>query len=217
MNPEDSTRVVRFADLLPTPWRNGGGTTRELMVGRTRDDAHEPDWRVSVADVTTPGPFSNFSGVDRVLVLCRGVGMVVDIDGQAHRLGCYDMVRFAGEQFATASLVDGATVDLNVMTRRKAVRATVVLIPVEESAVVVSAVSATSVVVVVLHGSVWLQHDPSVGLQEPGSSLQPFDAVRLAPVGSCAFRGQGLLARIDLTAARVSHQVREPTRSMPGA
>ena len=49
---------VRFDDLPPQPWRNGGGVTRALLTW-----PHADDWavRVSVADITRDGPFSAFA------------------------------------------------------------------------------------------------------------------------------------------------------------
>lgn len=196
--------VVRFAEVSPVPWRNGGGTTRELLTKPCEDeasgnaDAPEFDWRLSVADVTAPGPFSTFAGVDRVLMLCRGAGMDVDVDGHTHRLGRYDAVRFAGEATTSASPVAGPTLDLNVMTRRDRFRATVTLqdLPgtrTEDTAVVAAGPGATAVVVV-LDGSV--HHD---GPDRTGLPLQPFDAVRVVASSCCRLTGRGRLARIVLT------------------
>lgn len=47
------------------PWKNGGGITRELLRWPDTDDY---DIRVSLADVTSNGPFSKFPGYSRFLV-----------------------------------------------------------------------------------------------------------------------------------------------------
>ncbi|KAB7597681.1 HutD/Ves family protein [Verminephrobacter eiseniae] len=65
----------RFSlDRCPsTPWRNGGGLTREIARGASRPaTANEWDWRLSVASITASGPFSTFAGVDRVAALVDG-------------------------------------------------------------------------------------------------------------------------------------------------
>ena len=100
------------------PWRNGGGSTRELV----RAPAHGGfDWRLSVAEVADAGPFSAFDGYDRIIWLLSGTGM--DLHFGAHQ----DMValrarwqshRFAGEQSATVTLPAGSTTDLNLIWRR---------------------------------------------------------------------------------------------------
>lgn len=82
-----SPRVVRYADQPSRTWRDGGGTTRELVVA---DDPTGPNggfqWRSSIAEVRQGAAFSVFPGVDRVLVLCQGTSMEVAVDGRAHRL-----------------------------------------------------------------------------------------------------------------------------------
>ena len=67
------------------PWRNGLGTTIELL----KQDLPDGDgfaWRLSMADVTTDGEFSNFSGYDRTLLLLDGNGLMLDCDGVRQRL-----------------------------------------------------------------------------------------------------------------------------------
>lgn len=107
--------VVRWAEAVEVPWKNGGGITRELVVA-----GREPfDWRLSAATIDSDGPFSDFPGIDRVLVLLRGNGVVLEIDGAEVRLESPGAgVSFAGEARVGSVLVDGPTVDLNLMTRR---------------------------------------------------------------------------------------------------
>lgn len=49
------------------PWKNGGGTTRE--IARFPPDQDEYLFRVSNAEVTSNGPFSLFPRYDRILLL----------------------------------------------------------------------------------------------------------------------------------------------------
>jgi len=39
------------------------------------------NWRLSVASVDRTGPFSDFSGYDRVIMLLEGDGMILDFGG----------------------------------------------------------------------------------------------------------------------------------------
>ena len=66
--------TVRTDDLRPQPWRNGGGTTRELLV---RPAGHTWQVRVSVADVVADGPFSAFPGVSRWFAVIDGEGVAL--------------------------------------------------------------------------------------------------------------------------------------------
>ena len=54
------TRVVRPEAWQAQPWRNGGGTTHEIWR-----DADDYALRVSCAEVTASGPFSQFPGFRR--------------------------------------------------------------------------------------------------------------------------------------------------------
>jgi len=79
------------------PWRNGLGTTVELLKQDLPDEAGFA-WRLSMADVTTDGEFSNFSGYDRTLLLLEGNGLTLDCGGALHRLEQpLQAARFRGE------------------------------------------------------------------------------------------------------------------------
>jgi uncharacterized protein len=124
--------LLRGAALVASPWKNGGGVTREIAVASIASCAGASldtfAWRVSVADVAQAGPFSRFEGVDRTLVLLEGAGMLLDETGEtsvAHALmQPLDLARFAGEAAISARLVNGATRDFNLMVRRDAARGT---------------------------------------------------------------------------------------------
>ncbi|WP_310631152.1 HutD family protein [Paraburkholderia sp.] len=121
--------LLRGADLVASPWKNGGGVTREIAAESAPlladEVAHDVTfaWRVSVADVAQAGPFSRFAGVDRTLVLLEGAGMLLDerdaMGLTTHALTrALDVVRFDGATPIDARLVDGATRDFNLMVRR---------------------------------------------------------------------------------------------------
>ncbi len=118
--------IERFAlgALPPRPWKNGGGTTREIAAAPPGAGVADFDWRVSVAEIASDGPFSAFPGVDRQIVLLEGAG--VRLRG-ARFDRCLDRplepFAFAGEEPVEASLLGGPSRDLNVMTRRGAARA----------------------------------------------------------------------------------------------
>lgn len=111
--------IVRAADLVRTPWKNGGGTTAEIAAAPSGASFDAFDWRLSMADVGVDGPFSTFPGIDRTLTLIEGAGIDLDIDGTVHRLDPgIRSVSFPGEANASARLPDGPIRDFNVMTRR---------------------------------------------------------------------------------------------------
>lgn len=130
--------VTRFEreQLTSTAWKNGGGSTREIVrlpAGSTMDSF---DWRASIADITADGPFSTFAGFDRVIVLLSGAGVRLwSSDGTVdHRLDePLIPYAFAGETAIEASLIGGASTDFNVMTRRAATRADLRVVVADET------------------------------------------------------------------------------------
>jgi environmental stress-induced protein Ves len=123
-----SASPERF-DLLaiaPQPWKNGAGMTREIAFGGA--SALDFDWRLSLAEVTRDAPFSAFAGIDRCIVLLRGAGMRLrSHDGAIDHALTTPLApfRFAGEAALDASLADGPSSDINVMTRRGVFRSAV--------------------------------------------------------------------------------------------
>jgi environmental stress-induced protein Ves len=118
--------LIRGADLVAAPWKNGGGVTREVAAFPEGAGLDAFVWRVSVADVAQAGPFSRFAGIDRTLVLLSGAGMLLDEKVETSTTNTLaltqplDIAQFAGEAQIDARLVDGATRDFNLMVRRGA-------------------------------------------------------------------------------------------------
>jgi environmental stress-induced protein Ves len=111
-------RTLRWNEMEATPWKNGGGTTRNVACAPQEATLGAFDWRVSIADVAAEGPFSAFDGVDRVIMLIEGDAMELEVDGVRHTLARLDALRFAGEAETSARLPAGPTRDVNLMMRR---------------------------------------------------------------------------------------------------
>ena len=122
--------LLRAGDYRRTRWKNDGGWTTEIARDPRGDDANFR-WRVSIADIESDGPFSSFPGIDRDLVLLAGSGIELDIDAAPTlRLADrFQRAHFAGDSRVDCRLVAGATRDFNVMARRDAVRADVIVRP----------------------------------------------------------------------------------------
>ncbi|WP_375055715.1 HutD family protein [Zobellella sp. DQSA1] len=106
------------ADFIDMPWKNGGGTTRELYRLPT---AQEEDFvlRVSMARVGQSGPFSFFPGIDRILMLVDGAGFELDMNGSQRRLTePFVPLQFSGETAVDCRLLGDECLDFNVMTAR---------------------------------------------------------------------------------------------------
>ncbi len=113
-------RLVRWGTARAMPWKNGGGVTHEIAIHPDGAGTDEFDWRISIAEVATDGPFSCFAGIDRTLCLLDGAGIVLHFAGGPKSLidGAANPVVFPGEADVTGRLRDGKILDLNVMTRR---------------------------------------------------------------------------------------------------
>ncbi|KQP18100.1 HutD family protein [Pseudorhodoferax sp. Leaf267] len=118
--------VQRFdvAALPATPWKNGGGSTREVACWPAGAGFDEFLWRVSIASIAASGPFSRFAGVDRVITLLDGDGVLLQGQGVDHRLDRpLAPFAFRGDVALDCTLLGGACSDFNVMTRRGRLRA----------------------------------------------------------------------------------------------
>ena len=108
-------QIIRRSSFATSPWKNGGGVTHEAIRVPEGTDAFR--WRVSVAEIHEPGPFSDFAGYDRFMVLLRGTGVRLTFEGreslELRHPG--DMARFDGASATTCALLGGACVDLNLM------------------------------------------------------------------------------------------------------
>lgn len=121
-------RVTKYsnADYRRMPWKNGGGSTLELLQDPAADGGF--NWRLSIADVETPGPFSAFPGIDRQIMLVAGNGMVLSFANEAPPVVIAKPLRphtFKGEWSTDCRLIEGAIQDFNVMVRRDWGRAAV--------------------------------------------------------------------------------------------
>jgi len=113
------------------PWKNGGGTTREILISPPRTERGDGfDYRVSLADVRADGPFSTFPGCDRHLVVVGGAGMRLDVGGRALALRPFVPVAFSGDDATYGTLTEGPVRDFNVIVDRERVRASVACVEV---------------------------------------------------------------------------------------
>lgn len=117
-------RIIRWADLSPQPWQNGGGSTVTLMSEPKGAAADAVQWRVSVASIEGGSRFSEFPGLDRWLAPLSGGGLTFEIDADVRELSVGEVVRFPGEAAVSATPHEPRSTDLNLMVRRDALAAT---------------------------------------------------------------------------------------------
>jgi environmental stress-induced protein Ves len=115
-------KVLRREEYKVMPWKNGGGITTEIWVSPPGMGlAGEPfDWRVSIADVASDGPFSKFPGYDRHIMLLEGEGMrLVTDEGGVIDLALHRPAAFSGDWTVSGKLIDGPVRDFNLMVARR--------------------------------------------------------------------------------------------------
>jgi uncharacterized protein len=109
---------VLLRDVAPQAWRNGGGSTRELLAW---PQAEHWQLRVSVATIAHSGAFSSFADTSRWFVVLQGDGLRLDLPHGPRVLVCGDApLQFEGEAAPHCHLLGGPTLDLNFMARRDA-------------------------------------------------------------------------------------------------
>lgn len=105
--------VLKADQYTKMLWKNGAGYT--LEIARSQGEI-EFDWRISMADVTTSGPFSLFPNKQRIISVLNGQGMVLHVDDlPAKKLNLGDVFAFHGESQVQSELIDGPIRDLNLI------------------------------------------------------------------------------------------------------
>ena len=189
-----TVKLIRAADCPNQRWRNGAGWTRVLAQEPQDADLDSFAWRLSVAEICSAGPFSVFSGVERQLVMCDGVGLSIVVDGEHHILHPGELVRFHGAAAVSCALADGRATALNVMTRTGLGTASVTIERAEADHVLTAPADAGLLVVA-------LTASTSLGSQR----LAPLDALCLQP-GEPAVLSGGDLVVITVAPVGAQHQ-----------
>ncbi|SFB68840.1 hypothetical protein SAMN05216344_101231 [Polaromonas sp. OV174] len=115
-----------LAELPAQPWKNGGGSTREIACWPPASGLDNFGWRVSIASIAAAGPFSVFESVDRCIMLLDGDGVRLrSADGSIDHLLAQPLQPFAfsGDAAVDCTLLGGPSSDFNVMARRDQWRA----------------------------------------------------------------------------------------------
>jgi environmental stress-induced protein Ves len=111
--------ILRESSYVTVPWKNGGGVTREIL--RSPPESTAFDWRLSLATIDSPGPFSAFEGYHRTLVLVRGAGVELNFaqHGSSRLNSVGQTVSFDGAWQTSCTLLDGPSTDLNLMVSQE--------------------------------------------------------------------------------------------------
>lgn len=104
------------------PWKNGQGITSQIAIfpETAAFPSEEFLWRLSSAAIQASSTFSQFPGCDRLLVVWRGEGLLLNGTHLPPLVPC----EFSGETPMSCELLGDEVLDLGVIVRRGRVRAT---------------------------------------------------------------------------------------------
>jgi len=112
-------RIITQQDHTVMPWKNSGGTTREIATGGADSNTQEWGWRVSIAAVERDGAYSEFPGVDRLTTIVVGNGSdLFHPDGSTIALNPLQPTLIPSDVALWGFLRDEPILNLNVMTRQ---------------------------------------------------------------------------------------------------
>ncbi|MCC6380344.1 MAG: HutD family protein [Burkholderiales bacterium] len=123
------SRLLSPRDFRRMPWRNGGGTTAEIMTWPEGAGGHAFVGRASIADIGRDGAFSAWPGFDRTIVLVDGDGIALEYEGQTVELAAlHEPYRFPGDSACDCRLLRGPARAFNLMIRRGGASGRVVVV-----------------------------------------------------------------------------------------
>ena len=167
--------ILRESNYTCVPWKNGGGVTREIL--RSPAEAADFDWRLSLATIAAPGPFSTFAGYHRTLVLVGGAGVELNFaqHGTSRLSAPGQSVAFDGAWQTSCTLLDGPSTDLNLIVASERAQSMSRAMALTEEQTVQTA-DWTEVFVCCVSGAIRLTNTAGVV-----QSLQAVDVARCAP------------------------------------
>lgn len=114
-NPESS--IFRFNELMPRPWPNGRGVTRDVVNRKSNDGSYE--WIISIAELVEDAEFSHYEGCNRILTLVRENSIDLHIDDLSP-LRCSPLVpvHFPGDRPTRCTMTGSSSRAFNVVVNR---------------------------------------------------------------------------------------------------
>lgn len=118
-------KLLKKSDSLTMPWKNGLGSTAQIALYPPSADFASGDflWRISSATVQSAGPFSQFPGFDRWLVVLSGEGLLLN----GFPLLPLSPFHFSGDELIHSDLLNDPVTDLGIIYRRDRVHASMML------------------------------------------------------------------------------------------
>ena len=105
-------QVLKPENFVTMPWKNGGGITHEIAKRKENDKFL---WRLSIAEVSSDGPFSVFAGLQRILTVIEGDGLALQTPDTTIEARPMKPVSFSGDTPVTSTRGSAIVKDFNVI------------------------------------------------------------------------------------------------------
>jgi uncharacterized protein len=111
------------ANYIKVPWKNGGGISLTIAQqhkgNAVAGDWSSLVWQLGRTAIVAPAPFSDLAGFDRMQVLVKGAGLVLQTpEGAIDVRDAFKPVRFKGETPIVSKLEQGPVEVVNLMASR---------------------------------------------------------------------------------------------------
>ena len=108
---------IPFAHFDKKPWKNGLGTTHDIVLAPEGADHSTFDVRCALSPIVEDNVFSSFPGVERVITPIAGAGLDLEFEDSRVRLACCESYRFDSGLSPMGRLLDDPVTVVNVMAR----------------------------------------------------------------------------------------------------
>lgn len=109
--------ILPFRDLVPRPWPNGRGITRDVASKISGDGTR--DWLISIAELVEDAAFSHYAGCDRILTVIGAHPIDLHI-GEGAPFRCHPLrpAHFPGDRPTRCTLAGGLSRAFNLIVDR---------------------------------------------------------------------------------------------------
>jgi len=120
---KEELTVFRYKDYPVVRWKNGQGISREVITSFSEGENF--DWRLSLADISQSGEFSEYKGYQRLITLVEGdgCGLIFGEGKKKDLTQLHEPFSFDGGLPLRCNLYGGATKNLNLMVRQDCITA----------------------------------------------------------------------------------------------
>jgi environmental stress-induced protein Ves len=117
-------KLIRHAETIPTPWKNGMGVGRNIAVWPGQSQG-EFDVLIATAEMSGTVPFSSYPGVDRSLFVTAGRLALKSVCRETVLSNESEPLVFPGEEEIIGTALGGGLMqDFNLLSKRGAVHHT---------------------------------------------------------------------------------------------